>query len=51
MFQYLGECQRLLWQRANKQFKRDSARVAFLVCIGFGVEAQCRGLAIACFTP
>ncbi|EGR0247558.1 DUF3265 domain-containing protein [Vibrio sp. RM-44-3] len=25
--------------------------MAFLVCIGFGVEAQCRGLVIACFTP
>ncbi len=35
----------------NKQFKRDSARVAFLVCGGFGVEVQCGGLVIACFTP
>ncbi|EJG1660313.1 DUF3265 domain-containing protein [Vibrio parahaemolyticus] len=35
----------------NKQFKRDSARVAFLVCVGFGVEVQCSGLVIACFTP
>ncbi|HDZ9164567.1 TPA: DUF3265 domain-containing protein [Vibrio cholerae] len=35
----------------NKQFKRDSARVAFLVCVGFGVEEQCSGLVIACFTP
>ncbi|EGR1549692.1 DUF3265 domain-containing protein [Vibrio parahaemolyticus] len=25
--------------------------MAFLVCISFGVEAQCRGLVIACFTP
>ncbi|MDS1997864.1 DUF3265 domain-containing protein, partial [Vibrio parahaemolyticus] len=25
----------------NKQFKRDSARVAFLVCGGFGVEVLC----------
>ncbi|HCG8254148.1 TPA: DUF3265 domain-containing protein [Vibrio parahaemolyticus] len=32
---------RLKGQRANKQFKRDSARVAFLVCVGFGVEVQC----------
>ncbi|MDG2648419.1 DUF3265 domain-containing protein, partial [Vibrio parahaemolyticus] len=24
----------------NKQFKRDSARVAFLVCVDFGVEVQ-----------
>ncbi|EMF7413160.1 TPA: DUF3265 domain-containing protein [Vibrio parahaemolyticus] len=36
---------------ANKQLKRDSARVAFLVCGGFGVEVQCSGLVIACFTP
>ncbi|MBE4350322.1 DUF3265 domain-containing protein [Vibrio parahaemolyticus] len=35
----------------NKQFKRDSARVAFLVCGYFGDEVQCRGLGIACFTP
>ncbi|TOK94828.1 DUF3265 domain-containing protein [Vibrio parahaemolyticus] len=35
----------------NKQFKRDSARAAFLVCGGFGVEVQCRGIVIACFTP
>ncbi|HCM0841055.1 TPA: DUF3265 domain-containing protein, partial [Vibrio parahaemolyticus] len=25
----------------NKQFKRDSARVAFLVCVGFCVEVPC----------
>ncbi|EHH1057567.1 DUF3265 domain-containing protein [Vibrio parahaemolyticus] len=25
--------------------------MAFLVCGGFGVEVQCRGLVIACFTP
>ncbi|EHD2253293.1 DUF3265 domain-containing protein [Vibrio vulnificus] len=36
---------------ANKQFKWDSARVAFLVCVDFGVEVLCRGLIIACFTP
>ncbi|TOE47126.1 DUF3265 domain-containing protein [Vibrio parahaemolyticus] len=35
----------------NKQFKRDSARVAFLVCVDFGVEVQCGVLVIACFTP
>ncbi|EJG0913564.1 DUF3265 domain-containing protein [Vibrio parahaemolyticus] len=35
----------------NKQFKRDSARVEFLVCVGFGVEVPCVGLVIACFTP
>ncbi|TXX99593.1 DUF3265 domain-containing protein [Vibrio mimicus] len=37
--------------RPNKQFKRDSARVAFLVCVGFCVEVACSGLGIACFTP
>ncbi|EHQ9271258.1 DUF3265 domain-containing protein [Vibrio parahaemolyticus] len=35
----------------NKQFKWDSARVAFLVCVGFGVEVPCRNLVIVCFTP
>ncbi|EOV3406623.1 DUF3265 domain-containing protein [Vibrio parahaemolyticus] len=35
----------------NKQFKRDSARVAFLVCGDFGVEVLCRDFVIACFTP
>nr|WP_100088543.1 DUF3265 domain-containing protein [Vibrio parahaemolyticus] len=35
----------------NKQFKRDSARVAFLACVVFCDEVPCRGLAIACFTP
>ncbi|EHK7543367.1 DUF3265 domain-containing protein [Vibrio cholerae] len=35
----------------NKQFKSDSARVAFLVCSDFSVEVQCSGLVIACFTP
>ncbi|MBE3825693.1 DUF3265 domain-containing protein [Vibrio parahaemolyticus] len=44
-------CQRLKEQRANKQFKWDSARVAFLVCGDFCVEVQCGGLVIACFTP
>ncbi|TOQ46830.1 hypothetical protein CGG94_25340, partial [Vibrio parahaemolyticus] len=29
--------QKLKGQRANKQFKRDSARVAFLLCVGFCV--------------
>ncbi|AYO06062.1 DUF3265 domain-containing protein [Vibrio parahaemolyticus] len=43
--------QKLKWQRANKQFKRDSARVAFLVCGDFGVEVLCGGLVNACFTP
>ncbi|HCE1838311.1 TPA: DUF3265 domain-containing protein [Vibrio parahaemolyticus] len=43
--------QRLKGQRANKQFKRDSARVAFLVCVGFCVEVLCSNIGIACFTP
>ncbi|MBO0236478.1 DUF3265 domain-containing protein [Vibrio parahaemolyticus] len=51
MVQYLGVYQRLQGQRANKQFKWDSARVAFLLCVGFCVEVLCRGLGIACFTP
>ncbi|EGQ8100079.1 DUF3265 domain-containing protein [Vibrio parahaemolyticus] len=38
-------------QSPNKQFKWDSARVAFLVCVGFCVEVLCGGLVIACFTP
>ncbi|HHG3395231.1 DUF3265 domain-containing protein [Vibrio parahaemolyticus] len=44
-------CQRLKGQRANKQFKWDSARVAFLVCGGFGVEVLCGNIGIARFTP
>nr|WP_079853712.1 DUF3265 domain-containing protein [Vibrio parahaemolyticus] len=38
--------------RHNKQFKRDSARVAFLLCggFGFGVEVPCSNIGIACFT-
>ncbi|EJB8691698.1 DUF3265 domain-containing protein [Vibrio parahaemolyticus] len=44
-------CQRLKEQRANKQFKWDSARVAFLVCGGFGVEVLCGNIGIACLTP
>ncbi|HCM1290402.1 TPA: DUF3265 domain-containing protein [Vibrio parahaemolyticus] len=35
----------------NKQFKWDSARVALSLCVYFGVEVQCGGLVIACFTP
>ncbi|ELA8122724.1 DUF3265 domain-containing protein [Vibrio parahaemolyticus] len=38
-------------QSYNKQFKRDSARVAFLVCGDFCVEVLCGGLVIAYFTP
>ncbi|EGR1176501.1 DUF3265 domain-containing protein [Vibrio parahaemolyticus] len=43
--------QKLQGQRTNKQFKRDSARVAFLVCGGFCVEVPCGSLSMACFTP
>ncbi|HCH1474528.1 TPA: DUF3265 domain-containing protein [Vibrio parahaemolyticus] len=25
--------------------------MAFLVCVGFGVEVQCGSLVIGCFTP
>ncbi|EHK5158175.1 GNAT family N-acetyltransferase [Vibrio parahaemolyticus] len=35
----------------NKQFKWDSARVAFLVCGGSSVEVPCSNIGIACFTP
>ncbi|OOQ62991.1 hypothetical protein BSR59_22275 [Vibrio parahaemolyticus] len=35
----------------NKQFKWDSARVAFSLCVHLGVEVLCGGLVIACFTP
>ncbi|EJV0279346.1 DUF3265 domain-containing protein [Vibrio parahaemolyticus] len=38
-------------QRTNKQFKCDSARVAFWVCGGFCVEVPCGNFGIACFTP
>ncbi|MCG6455629.1 DUF3265 domain-containing protein, partial [Vibrio parahaemolyticus] len=30
---------------------RDSARVAFLVCVGCCVEVPCSNIGIACFTP
>ncbi|EIO5874385.1 DUF3265 domain-containing protein [Vibrio parahaemolyticus] len=43
--------QRLKGQRANKQFKWDSARVAFLVCVGFSVEVLRGNIGMACFTP
>ncbi|MBS9843859.1 DUF3265 domain-containing protein [Vibrio alginolyticus] len=32
-------------------FKSDSQRVAFLVCVDFGVEVPCGNIGIACFTP
>nr|WP_195839666.1 DUF3265 domain-containing protein [Vibrio parahaemolyticus] len=51
MFQHLGVFQILQGQRTNKQFKRDSARVAFLVCGGFCVEVPCVSFGITCFTP
>ncbi|HHC6527265.1 TPA: DUF3265 domain-containing protein [Vibrio parahaemolyticus] len=40
-----------LKNKLNKQFKRDSARVAFLVCGDFCVEVTCSNIGIACFTP
>ncbi|EJE8156916.1 DUF3265 domain-containing protein [Vibrio alginolyticus] len=42
---------KILNLKHNKQFKRDSARVAFLVCVDFGVEVLCSGLVIAYFAP
>nr|WP_310648448.1 DUF3265 domain-containing protein [Vibrio sp. PID23_8] len=36
--------------QVNKQFKSDSARVAFLLCVGFSVKVVCGGKGIACFT-
>ncbi|HAS6765899.1 TPA: DUF3265 domain-containing protein [Vibrio parahaemolyticus] len=35
----------------SKQFKWDSARVAFLACSGFCVEVPCGNIGITCFTP
>ncbi|HHC6557938.1 TPA: DUF3265 domain-containing protein [Vibrio parahaemolyticus] len=35
----------------NKAFKSDSARMAFLLCVDFGVEVLCSDFGIACFTP
>ncbi|HHC6444947.1 TPA: DUF3265 domain-containing protein [Vibrio parahaemolyticus] len=44
-------CYSVVSNKTNKQFKRDSARVVFLVCVGFGVEVLCGNIGIACFTP
>ncbi|NOH50454.1 DUF3265 domain-containing protein [Vibrio rotiferianus] len=35
----------------NKEFKTDSQRIAFSLCVSFGVEVPCRGLVITRFTP
>ncbi|MBE4151723.1 DUF3265 domain-containing protein [Vibrio parahaemolyticus] len=35
----------------NKLFKRDSQRVAFLLCVGFVFKVVCGGLGIALLTP
>ncbi|MBF4333725.1 DUF3265 domain-containing protein [Vibrio anguillarum] len=35
----------------NKQFKCDSARVAFLLCVGFSDYGGCGSIGIACLTP
>ncbi|MBS9994661.1 DUF3265 domain-containing protein [Vibrio alginolyticus] len=32
-------------------FKSDSARVAFLLCVGLVVKVLCGSLGIACLTP
>ncbi|EGR0269615.1 DUF3265 domain-containing protein [Vibrio alginolyticus] len=32
-------------------FKSDSSRVAFLICVDFGVEVPCSSMVVACFTP
>ncbi|WP_346014872.1 DUF3265 domain-containing protein [Vibrio sp. J1-1] len=37
--------------QTNKLLKRDSQRVAFLVCVGFGVEVPCSYIGIALLTP
>lgn len=44
IFQYLGVYKRLRGQRANKQFKWDSARMAFLVCGWFRCWSAMRKL-------
>ncbi|ELA7834499.1 DUF3265 domain-containing protein [Vibrio alginolyticus] len=42
----------MYWRKAtNKQFKSDSARVAFLLCVGFSGLGGMRKLRIACLTP
>ncbi|EIU7615314.1 DUF3265 domain-containing protein [Vibrio vulnificus] len=35
----------------NKLFKRDSQRVAFLLCVEFGIKVVCGGFCIALLTP
>ncbi|HCE1882535.1 DUF3265 domain-containing protein [Vibrio parahaemolyticus] len=42
---------RVVEHKPNKQFKWDSARVAFSLCVYFGGEVLCGDLVIACFTP
>ncbi|EJF9997137.1 TPA: DUF3265 domain-containing protein [Vibrio parahaemolyticus] len=32
-------------------FKRDSQRVAFLLCVGFVIKVVCGGFGIALLTP
>ncbi|RIW01060.1 DUF3265 domain-containing protein [Vibrio harveyi] len=32
-------------------FKRDSQRVAFSLCVGFGVKVVCGSICIALLTP
>ncbi|MBF4258517.1 DUF3265 domain-containing protein [Vibrio anguillarum] len=35
----------------NKQFKSDSARVAFFYALNLVFKVVCSGIGIACFTP
>ncbi|TOM78237.1 DUF3265 domain-containing protein [Vibrio parahaemolyticus] len=35
----------------NKLLKRDSQRVAFLLCVEFSIKAVCGGFGIALLTP
>ena len=48
---FLGGKLNLKGRLHNKAFKRDSCRVAFLVCVDFVVKAVCGRLVCAAFTP
>ncbi|HCM0712980.1 TPA: DUF3265 domain-containing protein [Vibrio parahaemolyticus] len=37
--------------QTNKLLKRDSQRVAFLLCVDFSDQRVCSGFGIALFTP
>ncbi|RZP55208.1 DUF3265 domain-containing protein [Vibrio vulnificus] len=38
-------------KKANKLFKRDSQRVAFLLCVVLVIKVVCGGFGIALLTP